>query len=448
MASKNVLLTLFLLSQKARQANVDELRYLLANATRDMVSFSHAAIVETTNPDTPFFVSALSNASEVDQSSPYVDAVKRVYLAAKAKYGKTASSFSLSDLFKKKESSELKEWLPEDLIYVPLSPPKVLNSQWQGELLLAREKAFSDSEKELLQTCAEIFAHAFGAFHTISWWRQTWSDVKRSVKARWKWYVSASLFLLIPLPNTVIAPAEVVAQKPSLVRSSLDGVIEIVHVEPGQLVKKDAPILTFDTKSLQTNLALSHEEERVASQQLRQLQQQVLMNNAERFKLANARGKLEEAKARKRYVQEQLSRSTIYAPQEGVVIFEKGHDLLGMPVSVGEKLMYLASPAASELEIQLPIYQAIAMPDDADIRFFTNINPHLPKDAQLKYHSYRAHESSNGEMAYRLKASWNEDVSDLRIGLKGNAKIYGYYSPIIWKLIRPPLYHMRKWLGW
>jgi hypothetical protein len=384
----------------------------------------------------------------VDLSNPYVVTAQRLLNLACNKDDDQIQNIHFSKHDDKGLVREVLEWFPEEMVFIPLNPPKILNSQWSGILLIARNKGFNKKDVELLSQVSDIFSHAFGAFHTVSWFKDILLNIKYSLKSRWYWYVITTFIFLIPLPNTVMVPAEVVAKDPVLIRSSLDGVIENVYVEPGQSVKKGDELLAFDTESLRTKFLLAQEEVQVALNQLNQLQQEVLTNKAERFRLAAARGKLEEAKARKDYVESQLKRTIIYASQDGIVVYEKSHDLLGIPVSVGEKLMYMASPKSSELEIELPVYQAIQMPDNAKIRFFTNISPHLPEKATLKYHSYSAHETQTGQMSYRLKATWDNNATNLRIGLKGNAKIYGYSSPIIWKIMRQPLYHIRKWLGW
>lgn len=46
MSQQNLLLSLILLSEKIRQSSPEELRYLIVNATRDIVKYSHAALFE------------------------------------------------------------------------------------------------------------------------------------------------------------------------------------------------------------------------------------------------------------------------------------------------------------------------------------------------------------------------------------------------------------------
>lgn len=447
MPSNNLLLTLFLLSQKARNANIEEMRYLIVNATRDAVPYTHGVLLESHNEVDPLKISAISEAQEVDPSNPYVVFLNNLYKYISNKKN-SDTLFNTDHIDDQDLKNDCDKWLPKHILKINLLPPKQLKSNWRGVLIIANDKKFTKNNTEIMGQCSEIFAHSFGAFYTVSFWQDTIRKIKKSLRNYKRFYVAAALMLLFPLPSTVIAPAEVVADKPSLVRSSLDGIIQTVYVEPGEKVKKGQKLISYDTQSFKTKLSLARENERVAQTQLHQLMQEVLNNNNVRFQIAAAQGKLEEAKTNKQYVLSQMDRSTLYAREGGIVIFENAHDLLGRAVKIGEKIMLLAKPDQSALEVRLPVYQAISMPDDAKITFFTNISPHLPEKATLKYHSYRAHETPDGQMAYRIKGKWEGKTPDLRLGLKGNAKIYGYYYPIIWKILRQPIYHVRKWLGW
>lgn len=340
------------------------------------------------------------------------------------------------------------KWLPNSILKLTLLPTPNLKSKWGGVLLLARDKPFDQKEIKLLQKCLEIYSHAFGAFHTVSLWDHFKNQIKLSFKKHKKYYYTSLLLLFLPISSTTIAPAEVIPEKPTLVRAAIDGVINQVYVEPGQEVKIGDSLVGFDQEALNTELQFATEEEKVAFAHLRQLMQESMHNQDARLQLATAQGKLEETRAKKHYILSQLNRSVIKATQDGIVMFDGAHDLIGRSMRTGEKLMLLARPSESILEVQLPIHQAMDMPNKASITFFSNTKPHLPKNAKLQYHSYRAHETSEGQMSYYLKAKWQSKNPDFRLGIKGNAKIYGYSHPIIWKIIKKPIYFIRKSLGW
>jgi multidrug efflux pump subunit AcrA (membrane-fusion protein) len=58
---------------------------------------------------------------------------------------------------------------------------------------------------------------------------------------------SAALVLAgaLPVHLTVLAPGELVAAQPVVLRAPLDGVIDKVHVQPNQMVRKGQPCLDW-----------------------------------------------------------------------------------------------------------------------------------------------------------------------------------------------------------
>ena len=59
--------------------------------------------------------------------------------------------------------------------------------------------------------------------------------------------------LVFPVRLTVLAPGELVAANPSVVRSPLDGVVERFHIKPNQSVKKEARSASPETSVLDAN---------------------------------------------------------------------------------------------------------------------------------------------------------------------------------------------------
>jgi hypothetical protein len=111
--------------------------------------------------------------------------------------------------------------------------------------------------------------------------------------------------------------------------------------------------------------------------------------------------------------------------------------------------MLLAQDNDTQLEVRLPVNDAIVLSDDADISFFSNAYPDKPVEAKLSYYSYRATSSDLGEVSYKLKGAWQEGESleRTRLGLKGTAKLYGERKILILQVLRRPLIKVRQWMG-
>jgi hypothetical protein len=112
--------------------------------------------------------------------------------------------------------------------------------------------------------------------------------------------------------------------------------------------------------------------------------------------------------------------------------------------------MLLADPAHTRLEIRLPVQDAMALPEDARILFFSAAVPHRPFEARLAFSSYRASMDERSALSYRLEGVWKEaaDAENMpRLGSVGNAKIYGPWRPLIWQLLRRPLTAARGYIG-
>ena len=143
---------------------------------------------------------------------------------------------------------EWAEWLPVYALWLPFDGAPSMSTP-AGGLLLASEQAWSDQELALLVEwvdswrlawCAQFKPPAFG----FKLWRHKLLKTLRApVGVPWwrhgpvLWLMASSLVLLTPVRLTVLAPGELVPAKPAVVRAPLDGVVDLFHVQPNQLVK-------------------------------------------------------------------------------------------------------------------------------------------------------------------------------------------------------------------
>ena len=78
---------------------------------------------------------------------------------------------------------------------------------------------------------------------------------------------------------------------------------------------------------------------------------------------------------------------------------------------------------------------------------FLNVAPETPYAARLRYVNYQAEISSQGILAFRVRADFPPSAPLPRIGRRGVAKIYSHKVPLYYYLFRRPYSALRQWLG-
>jgi hypothetical protein len=251
----------------------------------------------------------------------------------------------------------------------------------------------------------------------------------------------------IPARLSVLAPAEVIPLEPTVVRAPLDGVVSEFHVSPNDPVAKGDLLFSLDDTTLRNRLLAARKALAVARAEYGKVSRKALSATKDKADLKILEKHVEEKAAAVSYVQELLDKTLVKADQEGIAVFSDVFDWLGRPVVTGEKILTLARPGRAELEIRLPVGDAINLNKGAEVLLFLNVDPDAPIGASLSFASYRPEMSPDGLLAYRLKARFPEGALPPRIGLKGTAKIYGDESSLFYLVMRRPLAAVRQRLG-
>ncbi|MCQ9427209.1 HlyD family efflux transporter periplasmic adaptor subunit [Pseudomonas sp. LJDD11] len=336
------------------------------------------------------------------------------------------------------------EYFSHSLVWVPLRDRQ---GGWLGSLLLSREQPLERHERALLELLQDAYAHAWGALQKPLGALPRW----QSIKPR-KWVlattVAAALLAVIPVRQSVLAPAELIARDPAVLRAPLQAVVERILVQPNQPVRAGEPLVQLDRRELDNRLQSARQSLTAADAQLRQVRQQALYDERAKADLAELLARRDQSRSDVDFLEDNLQRSLIVAPRDGVAIFDDPSDWIGRPVSLGERIMQVADPADVRLEILLPVADAIGLETGSEVRLFLNSQPSSPAPATLSRLGYRASARPDGGMAYRLEASIDARDPRLRVGLKGTAKLYGERTLLVNYLLRRPLTAMRTYLGW
>jgi len=432
------LTTLLQLEKRVRAAiTAEELAFLMVNDTHMMVAYRQAAFWRADQEK----LQALSGLAQPDRDAPFTAWLNRLCRTrAEAPQGRTAHPFSAADMAPE-EREFWAEHLPACAFWVPLLRT---DGSFLGVLILARDEVWGEHERLLLDHLSDAYAHAWAALTR----RQRRVSRFTRPKALVLGGVALSVLVLaFPVRQSVLAPAEIVPRDPVIIRAPVQGVVERMHVRPNEAVTAGTLLVTLDPREMDSRLEIARQQLAVADAELRQAQQGAVFDERSRAQMAILQGRREQHAAEVAYIQDLLQRIRMAAPRDGIAIYDDPNDWIGRPVSLGERILMVADPGDAELEIHLPVSDAITLEPGAPIQFFLNIDPSAPLEATLERAGYRAGQTPEGVMAYRLRGGFSDDDPRLRVGLKGTAKIYGERSSLFFYLMRRPLAALRLWLG-
>ena len=207
-------------------ASVTEVAFVVVNETHALVPYRQAMLW---SPDAK--VEAVSGLATPDPNAPFVLWLNRVFPKLAALHATPAEVDSSA-------FPEWAEWLPAHGFYVPLGA-----AGW----LLTRDEAWSPPEQVLLGRLAEAVAAARRGFVTKPLFRLP--GIK-GLRNHLKIVAAVFLVLIFPVTGSVLAPAEMVAARPSVVRAPLDGAIAVIHVQPNDPVAQGQPLFDLDQTTL------------------------------------------------------------------------------------------------------------------------------------------------------------------------------------------------------
>jgi multidrug resistance efflux pump len=260
----------------------------------------------------------------------------------------------------------------------------------------------------------------------------------------------AVLFLLLPVRQTALAPAEIISRDAQVISAPIDGVVARMLVRPNQRVEAGEPLFVLDETTLRNRSRVLAREVAVADAELAAATQQAFDNAQSKSQLTLLQGRAQQRRAELDEVTAQLARTRVVAPRAGVAVYADPNDWIGRPVTTGERVLQVADPADPGLLVQLPVADAISLDAGARVTVYLSAFPLAPLHGRIVETSYEAKPTDDNVVAYRLLASIDDAPlpARARLGLHGTAKLYGQRVILGYYLLRRPLAALRAWTGW
>ncbi|HMM54202.1 MAG TPA: biotin/lipoyl-binding protein [Candidatus Desulfobacillus sp.] len=430
------------LEARARAAaSLAELRFSIANDSHAVLGFRQALVLDARGR-----VAAVSGLAQLNEDSPYLIWLKRAWPWLAAQLPEVGGWFAPDAEALAAAPGDIaegwREWWPAGALALPLRRRSGEPLGWACFLL---EAPPPEERAAVIERVAATWAYC---------WEMLAGKPRRGLRSRWqalprrrRHIILALLlaFFLLPVRQTALAPAEVVALDAMAITAALDGVVKTVHVRPNQAVKAGDPLFSLDDTTLRNRLEVARQAVAVADAELQAATQLSFEDSRRKADLAALAGRASERRAELAAVQAQLARVDAIAPYDGVAVFADPDDWQGRPVVTGERIMLLANPARPGMLIHLPVADAIALDVGAPVRLFLTVRPFSPLSGAVSETSYQAEVTPEGIASYRLRASI--DGGDARIGLRGTAKLYGGWVVLGYYLLRRPLAKLREWSG-
>lgn len=211
-----------------------------------------------------------------------------------------------------------------------------------------------------------------------------------------------------------------------VVVAALDGYIDEVHVRPGDIVEEGQLLATMDDSVLQL------EKVKWSSQQSQfQHQQRDAMAQHDRAESRIIRSRRQQAEAQLALLTEQIARTRITAPFDGLIVSGDLSQSLGAPVERGDVLMEVAP---------LKAYRVVLAVEEGDI-FAVREGQH----GQLALAAVPGtvfpfivdkitpvSTAAEGRNTFRVEARLTETAADLRPGMDGAGKVEAGQRKLIW----------------
>lgn len=444
--SEQAVAQLLQLEQQVRRCEtLTELSFVMVNATRTLVPYEQAAYLSG-NELERLTLTALSDLSLIDRTTPFCAWLEQMAKGIDESELATKPHTIETTALPAELQHDQSEFSPPYMLWLPLFIPAKPN-QRVGVLWLAKSQPWTDKELGLLQHLAASYAHAMQLFVAASGWRY-WSKQAFTKRVQLAVLGVVALGSFIPVRLTVLAPAEIIAKEPLMITSAIAGAVSEVLVKPGDTVSKGQRVVLMDKTEFKGRYDIAQRELERTQAELRTAEQAGYVDSRKKSELAELESQVELKTIERDYLQTKLAQTEILADKAGVAVLDDPEKWKGRPVVVGERILSIADPSKIQLDIKLPVKDAISLVHGNQVTFYLDTDPLNPIPFVVDYSSYEPSVTQDQIVAYRIVANSEDHASSPRIGLRGTAKLYGEQVSLAYYLLRRPITFVRQSLGW
>ncbi|MGI9367088.1 MAG: efflux RND transporter periplasmic adaptor subunit [Rhizobiaceae bacterium] len=432
------------LEREARKAESQaELGYLMVNGSRAVVRYRQALLLLNSGPRNHKVV-AVSSLSAIDRNSTFIRWIER--LARKKTGGENAGKIFSCDVRTEADENDLdaSTYPFAHLTFVPL---QLRDGTVFGHLLLSSESERDERSLVAAAHLCETYSHAWEALLGPK-------RIKRKLNSRTGLWMMALASIVAagfaPIPLSVLSPAEVTPSSPFVVASPIDGVIEVVSVDPNTFVTEGQLLFSFVDTDLRNRVQLAGQAVGVAEARYQQSLRTSFSDPRAKRELAIAQSELQLKAGEYDYAQELMKSTRVSAGTSGLVLFADKDSWTGRPVATGERIMRIADPAKVEVTINVPVSDSIVLEEGAPVELYLDSNPLESVNARVTSASFHAQPDGEGVLSYQVRAEFllAKGETPPRIGLRGTAKVFGETVSLAYYLMRKPLSAVRQWTGY
>jgi RND family efflux transporter MFP subunit len=334
--------------------------------------------------------------------------------------------------------------------------PFMVDGEFAGAWAFERnsDSPFDAATVQLLQYLAAVVGPVLALKRREDFW--IWTKIKESVvrqmeRALGPGYIGRKVFGIVAAALVIFfatydttfrvgAAASLEGQVQRVVAAPMDSYIGEVNVRAGDVVERGDLMLTLDDRDLR----LEQIKWETRKAQLERSRQDAL-SRRERAESRIYKAQMDQADAELRLLEEQLGRTQMRAPFDGIVVSGDLSQQLGAPVERGQVLMEVAPLDAYRVAIEVDerdvrhvdIGQAgeLILPSVPDRTFPFTVSKITPVAT-----------ADQGKNTFRIEADLLELSQALRPGMEGTAKIEAGERRLIWIWTRRFTEWFRVWV--
>lgn len=284
--------------------------------------------------------------------------------------------------------------------------------------------------------------------HGVEAARSGWR--KLSGPGHWTWKVGASVSVLVlavlllwPVADRVTAHTVIEGRARQVVTAPFDGFIAQVLVRPGEMVSRGQSLALLDDRELRLEQARYRSESNQAAGKVRQA-----MAERDAPALAAAQADVLQADAQLALVESKLSRVTLAAPMDGLLVTGDWAQQIGGPVEAGKEMFELAATGGYRVVLHVPDRDiARVKPGQPGLLRLTG-QPQTSYDFEVSRVTATAR-VEQGVNGFRVEAEWRGAVPTLSPGMQGVGKVEVGHTSLLAAWTRSSVDWLRlKWWSW